>query len=325
MIIKLELTDAETPVTNLQLSLVTDNPTLIKPEDYTFMYFFVDNHRYLTMAGAFGQTGTAHNTVTVSDGTYTASTTFTIDVLPPPPNATRFSNTNGFTIPDSGVASVYPSAINVSGVTGIVSNVTLNISRMYHERTTDLSMLLVGPTGVGVVFLSNVAGANPTGRNPPANDSNNVTFSVTDTAAFPFDPSFPIWSEVFRPTNLASSNVFPAPAPAGPYATTAFSNYNNISPNGTWKLFVNDIVSPGHGSIAGWSLMITTIPTCPTISSIPDQATSTNTATAAIPFTVGDPDTPLTSLQLTGSSSNTTLVPNGNIVFGGSGRTGPSL
>ena len=36
-------------------------------------------------------------------------------------------------------------------------------------------------------------------------------------------------------------------------------------------------------------------------------------------FTVGDAETPAANLQLSGVSSNPTLVPNGNIVFGGSG------
>src|SRR5207244_215135 len=38
-----------------------------------------------------------------------------------------------------------------------------------------------------------------------------------------------------------------------------------------------------------------------------------------ITFTVGDVDTALASLTVSGSSSNPALVPNGNIVFGGSG------
>src|SRR5205085_8571564 len=57
----------------------------------------------------------------------------------------------------------------------------------------------------------------------------------------------------------------------------------------------------------------------PTIANIIDQATALNTATAAIPFVVGDIDTTVGSLVLTGISGNTTLVPSGNIVFGGSG------
>jgi hypothetical protein len=56
----------------------------------------------------------------------------------------------------------------------------------------------------------------------------------------------------------------------------------------------------------------------PGISFIADQNISANTATPAIPFTVTDDETPATSLTVTGSSSDTTLIPNGNIVFGGS-------
>jgi hypothetical protein len=60
-------------------------------------------------------------------------------------------------------------------------------------------------------------------------------------------------------------------------------------------------------------------PLAPTISDIPGQLTTVNTATAAIPFTVNDADTPVNNLTLSASSANVTLVPNNNIVFGGSG------
>jgi CSLREA domain-containing protein len=60
----------------------------------------------------------------------------------------------------------------------------------------------------------------------------------------------------------------------------------------------------------------------PTISSITGQSTNEDTATSAIAFTVGDgAETPAADLSLTGSSSNQTLVPNGNIAFGGSGAS----
>ncbi len=59
--------------------------------------------------------------------------------------------------------------------------------------------------------------------------------------------------------------------------------------------------------------------TAPTISSIPDTATNENIPTSALSFTVGDTETAASSLTVTGSSDSTILVPNGNIVFGGSG------
>jgi hypothetical protein len=59
--------------------------------------------------------------------------------------------------------------------------------------------------------------------------------------------------------------------------------------------------------------------TPPTISNIANLTINEDTATSAIPFTVGDTQTAANLLTVSGTSSNTTLVPNGNIVFGGSG------
>jgi subtilisin-like proprotein convertase family protein len=116
---------------------------------------------------------------------------------------------------------------------------------------------------------------------------------------------------------------YPAPAPVGPYGA-AFSAFNGATPNGTWSLYVFDNGPGDQGSVAGgWSLTVTTVAARgsagPTISNIPDQATTVNTAMAAIPFTVNDADTPVNNLTLSASSSNPALVPTNNIVFGGSG------
>jgi len=57
----------------------------------------------------------------------------------------------------------------------------------------------------------------------------------------------------------------------------------------------------------------------PKISDIKDQIIYENTPTNAISFTIFDSETPPEDLILTGISSNSTLVPNENIVFGGTG------
>ena len=59
----------------------------------------------------------------------------------------------------------------------------------------------------------------------------------------------------------------------------------------------------------------------PTISDIANQTIDEDGATGALTFTVGDQETAAGSLTVSGSSSNTTLVPNANIVFGGSGAS----
>jgi hypothetical protein len=59
--------------------------------------------------------------------------------------------------------------------------------------------------------------------------------------------------------------------------------------------------------------------TAPTISDIAAQSIAVSSNTGALAFTIGDAQTAASSLTLSGSSSNTTLVPNASIVFGGSG------
>ena len=61
--------------------------------------------------------------------------------------------------------------------------------------------------------------------------------------------------------------------------------------------------------------------TPPTISAIANVAINANTATGAIAFTVSDPESAAASLTVSATSSNTTLVPNANIVIGGSGSS----
>jgi hypothetical protein len=85
--------------------------------------------------------------------------------------------------------------------------------------------------------------------------------------------------------------------------------------------------SPGIGMLCldslrlgGTFASVFTMPNFPpTISTIPDQTVSADTATGPIPFTVGDVESATTTLTLSATSSNTVLVPVANVMFGGSG------
>src|SRR3954471_16274417 len=59
--------------------------------------------------------------------------------------------------------------------------------------------------------------------------------------------------------------------------------------------------------------------TSPFISAIANQAVSVDTATPALSFSVGDGETPASSLTVSGGSDNAALVNQSGIVFGGSG------
>ncbi len=59
--------------------------------------------------------------------------------------------------------------------------------------------------------------------------------------------------------------------------------------------------------------------TAPTIGAIANVSTTTGTATPAISFTLADGETPAYAIWLSASSDNQTLLPNANVVLGGSG------
>jgi hypothetical protein len=59
----------------------------------------------------------------------------------------------------------------------------------------------------------------------------------------------------------------------------------------------------------------------PTITSISNQTVAYQTATSALEFTVGDDHTPVASLTVTATSSNTTLIPNASCVIAGANAT----
>jgi CSLREA domain-containing protein len=96
-----------------------------------------------------------------------------------------------------------------------------------------------------------------------------------------------------------------------------------IAQPGTAYDFVVHEVNTGGGIGVNYNLQIDSCAvnpnTTPTISDVLAQSTNEDTATSAIPFTVGDTETAPGSLSVTVSSSNTTLVPNANISLGGSG------
>ncbi len=75
-----------------------------------------------------------------------------------------------------------------------------------------------------------------------------------------------------------------------------------------------------ESNVASVTIVVTAVNDPPTISNIADRTIDANANTGAVTFTVGDVDDPTaTTLTVTGSSNNATLVPAAGIVFGGSG------
>src|SRR5512133_3900073 len=105
-----------------------------------------------------------------------------------------FSNSAAITINDSpsfgtpAPASPYPSTINVSGVLGNITKVTVTLNGLTHPTIGDLDIVLVGPTGEASVLIADVGGANAV---------SSITFTLDQAGIFL--PSPPANGGVYQP------------------------------------------------------------------------------------------------------------------------------
>lgn len=76
---------------------------------------------------------------------------------------------------------------------------------------------------------------------------------------------------------------------------------------------------PARPKVAEQFILTLTPNTAPNISDIANTSTNEDTATPAIPFTVGDTESPAADLIVTATSSDQNVVPNSGIAIGGSG------
>jgi hypothetical protein len=84
----------------------------------------------------------------------------------------------------------------------------------------------------------------------------NVNITLDDEAAASLPFSGGIASGTYKPTNFFPADVFPAPAPGAPYGAF-LSVFDNLDPNGAWRLYINDFVQVDGGILAGgFSLQI---------------------------------------------------------------------
>jgi Bacterial TSP3 repeat len=202
---------------------------------------------------------------------------------PPPtptPSASPFVNSTSIAIKSghSGetAADPYPSAINVSGLAGTISKVTVSVNGLNtsgQAAAEDIDILMTGPSGENTMLMSDAGGLN---------SLSNVNLTFDDAAASELSTS-QITSGTYQPTNFnprGDKDAFPSPAPGKPFGST-LSDFNGASPNGTWNLFVLDEYTSGTGSIAnGWSISIVTVPAPPFVTTT--QATNLTSTTATL-------------------------------------------
>lgn len=151
-------------------------------------------------------------------------------------------NSTPITIVDNANASLYPSTIDVT-TSAPITSVSVRLANMQHARLSDLTVLLVSPTGKTVQLMANVDGSIVT--------QNDVFFSEPGEW---MNGQTILSDRVFRPTVVGQPVAMPAPAPALPYATT-YASLVGDNMLGIWSLYVRDNATGVSGSLAGgWTI-----------------------------------------------------------------------
>ena len=162
-----------------------------------------------------------------------------------------FASTSSIAIPAAGTAGPagpYPSELAVAGLGGTVTDVRVRLGGLAHSQPDDLEYLLQAPSGATALLGADAGGLLDV-------QAANLTFD--DASSFSLLDSGPLVSGVFRLSSFGDTS-FPAPAPQPPYGTN-LAAFDGISPNGSWKLFINDDAAGDAGILrGGWGLAIDT-------------------------------------------------------------------
>jgi len=296
--------------------------------------------RFIRVLPAQGKSGTAKITVTVSDGTQQASTSFTLTVDAPPTISAiadqsltedNAAVTIPFTVGDDATAA------DKIAVTRATSNATLlplaNIvlGGSGANRTVKITPV-ADQSGSANVTLTATDGRQQTFNRSftvnvkAVNDAPTITAVANQTVALggatavlPFTVADKETAAASLKVTAASSNLTVVPAAnialggSGANRTVKVTAAAGKTGSSTITLTVND------GGATATSTFTLTVDAPPTISDIADQALNKNNGAVTIPFTVGDDVTATDKIALSAATSNATLFPLANIVLGGSG------
>src|SRR5215211_1269702 len=211
---------------------------------------------------------------------------------PRPADAASSPDSGSISIPSQGKATPYPATVNVSGLSGTITDLNVSLKGVSHTFPDDIEALLVGPGGQKVILMANVGGGG---------DLNGVDLTFDDEAAGGLPDSAQIRAGTYKPTGIGSISI-PTPAPAGPYGTS-LTAFDGADPNGTYSLYVVDDSANDSGQISGgFSVDITTgsgpPPTdtvAPTVSGVaPADGTTDVAATANVEATFSEAMDPTT-------------------------------
>ncbi len=345
--IEVAVGDAETPDAELELTASSDNQSLIP--DSAIEITGDGPTRTISITPAANQSGTATITLTLTDGDGVETTqTFvvTVNALNDAPTIENIGDQT--VVQDGSITGIEfdisdpETAVDDLVVTGTSDNTTLIpnenivISETGGTRTITITPA-AGQTGTATITLTVDDGNGGTVQD---------TFVVT-VVANTLPTITPVEDQTTAEDTALSGievTVGDTETPAADLTLTAVSDNQSLIPDGNINIAVNGAtrtititpvadqsgtatitltVTDGNGgsTTETFVVMVTPQNDLPTIDPISDQSVAENGAITDLPVNIGDVETDAGDLELTGTSSNTTLIPNSAIVFGGSGAS----
>jgi len=159
-----------------------------------------------------------------------------------------FSSPNAVVINDDTTADPYPATIQVSGFKkGKVIDVNVILRGLNHGFPDNIDAVLVAPTGVSTVLMSDTGGGT---------DAASLTLRLDDEAADILPDSTALANGAFKPANYGVGDTYPSLG--APPDTAALSLLDGGNPNGEWRLYVVDDAAANVGAFSGgWDLELT--------------------------------------------------------------------
>lgn len=152
----------------------------------------------------------------------------------------------------SGPADPYPVTRQIADEGRVLTDLDVTIQGVWHQRPSDLDLLLVGPEGQSVTLMSSSCGTYEVAA---------YGWTWNDEAPSGFMPvgdgTDSCSSSSYRPTDRSVGDSWPSPAPSGPRSAT-LSAFDLTDPSGEWKLYANDTATGAVGFLNRFNLTMST-------------------------------------------------------------------
>lgn len=336
--------DVDAAATDLIVTASSSNQVLLPDSSIALGGSGTD--RTVTASPAANESGTATITLTVSDGSATASDSFalTVNAVNDPPTVTRIAAQTidedqstgplSFSIDDidSPIDSltVASTSLEESVVANNPSSLSLTGSGSDRQLTVTPVANASGTAGVALV----VSDGEKTGSSGfqltvnPVNDRPEARATITPSSVDPAGTvsldgreSLDIEDAKSELSYLWTCIEEPAGCDEMFIVDDGAALTEADAPTQPGRYVVRLEVTDTQGLVGSVDVEFTVNPPneAPTISDITDRTILEDESTGALAFTIGDADDALDSLTVTATSSDPTLVPNANLTLAGSG------